>query len=161
VGTPGNNEKCDHTSVGILVWQNDRLLLVERNRFPFGFAPPSGHLDGDHSFEIAALRELKEEVNLSIINIKLIAEGKMNNKCRREEGDWHYWKIYSASVEGDIKAHPEEIKRVVMSNKEEIYMMTQRYEAYFSNKISEEEWQANPGLEPVWYEWFKILEATQ
>jgi len=31
-------------------WQNDKLLLIERKKFPFGFAPPAGHVDGDADF---------------------------------------------------------------------------------------------------------------
>ena len=47
--------KCDHTSVGILVWKDSKLLLIERKNFQFGFAPPAGHLDGDF-YEEAAKR---------------------------------------------------------------------------------------------------------
>lgn len=35
---------CDHTSVGMFVWRGGKLLLIERAKFPFGFAVPAGHL---------------------------------------------------------------------------------------------------------------------
>ena len=38
-------KKCDHTSVGMLVWKNKKILLIERKKAPFGFAPPAGHVD--------------------------------------------------------------------------------------------------------------------
>ena len=73
---------CDHRSVGILVWHNKRLLLIERKNFPFGFAPPAGHVDENKSFEEAAKRELKEEVGLQIRKMKLLLEKKMNNSIK-------------------------------------------------------------------------------
>jgi len=77
---------CDHTSVGIIVRQGDKFLLIERMKFPFGFAPPAGHVDGDESFEIAARRELTEEVGLEAVSIKLLFEGRKENVCRRHDG---------------------------------------------------------------------------
>lgn len=60
-------KKCDNKSVGMLVWRDGSLLLIERRKPPFGFAPPAGHIDGDDSFEESAKRELKEEVGLEMI----------------------------------------------------------------------------------------------
>jgi ADP-ribose pyrophosphatase YjhB (NUDIX family) len=86
----------------VLVWRNDKLLLIERKRFPFGFAPVSGHIDKHGGFEQAAKNELKEEVGLDVLNLKLIEEGRKENSCRRG-GNWHYWKIYEAEAIGEIK----------------------------------------------------------
>lgn len=36
---------CNHTSAGVIVRQHDRLLLLERKKFPVGFACPAGHYD--------------------------------------------------------------------------------------------------------------------
>jgi ADP-ribose pyrophosphatase YjhB (NUDIX family) len=93
---------CDHTSVGMLVWRDGNLLLIERARFPVGFAVPAGHVDGDQTFEEAVRRELKEEVGLDATDVVLIKEGRKKNPCRREGGAWHYWKIYQVTVSGDI-----------------------------------------------------------
>ena len=94
---------CDHKSVGMLVWRNGNLLLIERRKPPFGFAPPAGHIDGDNSFEEAAKRELREEVGLKVKNIELLIEGRKDNVCRREDGSWHYWKIYKIEANGEVK----------------------------------------------------------
>lgn len=75
---------CDHTSVGMFVYKGDKLLLIERKKFPFGFAVPAGHVDNDHDFETAALRELKEEVGLDGVTLTKIYEGRRDNPCRRE-----------------------------------------------------------------------------
>ena len=150
-------KKCDHTSVGILVWRDGKLLLIERKKFPFGFAPPAGHLDGRQSFEVAAKEELQEEVGLRIKDLQLIFEGRKDNPCRRKGGTWHYWKIYNAEVEGEIKRSQEETKQAGWHSKEQIEDLARRTEQYLAGKISEGEWQNFTGIEPVWYEWFKEI----
>ena len=78
---------CDHKSVGMIVRKDDNILLIERRKKPFGFAPPAGHIDGDKTFEESAVRELKEEVGLAATSIKLLIEGRKENHCRR--GRWN------------------------------------------------------------------------
>ena len=56
---------CDHTSVGVLIHNdNNELLLIERGTFPFGMAAPAGHVDQHDSCEEAAIAEVREEVGL-------------------------------------------------------------------------------------------------
>lgn len=90
---------CDHKSVGILVWRKEKLLLIERKKPPYGWAPPAGHVDDFGSYEAAANAELREEVGLKALQIELIAEGRKENWCRRG-GKWHYWKIFVAKTAG-------------------------------------------------------------
>jgi ADP-ribose pyrophosphatase YjhB (NUDIX family) len=149
-------KKCDHTSIGILVWQDSNLLLIERKKFPFGFGPPAGHCDGD-DFETAARRELEEEVGLKATSLRLVAEGRRNNPCRRPEGTWHHWKIYQAEAEGEVQRSLEETKQTGWYPKEQLEDLARRTEQYLAGKISEEEWQKSPGIEPVWYQWMKEL----
>jgi len=148
---------CDHKSVGMLVYKGDQLLLIERGRFPFGFAVPAGHVDADPTFEESAVRELKEEVGLDTKSIKLLLEGRKENKCRREDGSWHYWKIYQIEAEGEIDRSMEETKQAGWYGTDEIKLLAEKTEKYLRKEISEEEWNENPGLEAVMYEWFKEL----
>jgi ADP-ribose pyrophosphatase YjhB (NUDIX family) len=104
---------CDHTSVGMIVWKDKKLLLIERKKIPFGFAPPAGHVDGDTSFESAAIRELKEETGLSTSSMQLLTEGRKDLSCRRLNGDWHYWKIYKMKVDGEIEMNVNETKKII------------------------------------------------
>lgn len=149
---------CDHTSVGMLVWREDKLLLIERARFPFGFSIPAGHVDGDATFEEAARRELKEEVGLEAEELKLIKEGRKENTCRRGDGTWHHWKLYQVTASGEVQPSKDEAKRAGWYTKTQVKELSQRNEQFLSQEISEEEWLRNPGLEPVMYEWFKELE---
>ncbi len=148
---------CDHKSVGMLVWQNEKLLLIERKKPPFGLAPPAGHVDSDSSYKEAAKRELKEEVGLDMQDIMLLIEGRKENFCRRKNGNWHYWKIYKIEAMGEIKRSEEETKQVNFYTKEEINVMVNKTKKYLQGEISEDNWEKSPGLEPVWYEWLKEL----
>jgi ADP-ribose pyrophosphatase YjhB (NUDIX family) len=152
-------KNCDNTSVGIVVYNTDgKLLLIERKKFPPGFALPAGHVDADKSYEDAARRELQEETGLIAKKLELVGEGRKENKCRRPGGDWHYWKIYKAEVEGAIKKNEDETKGIDWFSPEQIKRLAERTEDYLYQKISEDEWVLKPGLEPVMYEWFKELQ---
>lgn len=148
---------CDNTSVGMLVYREGKLLLIERKKYPFGFAPPAGHVDGGGSFEMAAKRELKEEAGLDAVKQELLAEGRKDNQCRRKGGDWHYWKIYRVETEGPVERSREETKQAGFYSKEDLRKMAERTEEYLTGSISEEDWGKSPGIEPVWTEWLKEL----
>ena len=152
---------CDHKSVGMLIRKGGKILLIERKRPIFGFAPPAGHVDNKGSFENAAKEEVEEEVGLTPKKIKLIIEGKKNNPCRRKDGTWHYWKIYQVEAEGEIKRSEEETKQADWFSNNQINSLAKRTQKYLAGKISEEEWQKSPGLEPVWFEWFKELKILK
>jgi len=150
-------KSCDHKSVGMLVWQSGKLLLIERGKPPFGFAPPAGHVDDDTLFEEAAGRELREEVGLESKELQLLTEGRKDNHCRREGGSWHYWKIYNVEASGDINRSKNETKGVDFYDLETLQSLAKRTEKYLKGDIPDSDWEKSPGLEPVWYEWFKEL----
>lgn len=145
---------CDHTSVGMLVYKGNKILLIERKKYPFGFATPAGHVDDKGTYENAAREELEEEVGLKAKSLKLIKEGKKNNPCRRQGSSWHYWKIYKVEVEGKLKPSKDETKQAGWYTRKQIEKLAKKTEQYLAGKILESEWQASPGLEPVWYQWF-------
>ncbi len=151
-------KKCDNNSVGMLVWRDGGLLLIERKNQPFGFAPPAGHLDDDNSFEESAQRELKEEVGLDTNGIKLLVEGRKENLCRREGGSWHYWKIYQVETIGELKRSEAETKQADFYTKDDLHLLATKTEKYLRGDIKQDEWEKSPGLEPVWYEWLRALQ---
>jgi ADP-ribose pyrophosphatase YjhB (NUDIX family) len=147
---------CDHTSVGMVVIRDGKILLNERMKYPFGYAPAAGHVDahetGDESYEASAVRELWEEVGLTAVSLELVYEGRKENRCRREGGSWHYWKVYRVEVEGEVNRSLDETKNVGWYDIEEINALAGKTTDYLNGEISEEEWQAHPGLETVWYD---------
>ena len=130
-------QPCDHKSVGILVFNGSRLLLIDRKRQPLGWAPPAGHVDESASFEDAARRELFEEVGLTAIDLRLVADTRRNNTCRRG-GKWHHWKIYVARTTGSVQLSRDETKGFGWFLPEEI-------DALIASDL----------LEPVWHKWLK------
>ncbi len=129
-------EPCNHTSVGMLVERDGKILIIERKIFPLTYALPAGHVDEGESYEHAAVRELKEEVGLDAEKVELIAEGKIENPCSRPGGTWHEWKVYKINASGKIKRSEEETKQVLWLTKEEIHNLPP------------------PGFEPIMYEWY-------
>lgn len=150
--------KCDHTSVGVLVWKDSKLLLIERRKTPFGFAPPSGHLDGK-SYEEAAKQEVLEEVGLNVVKLKFLHEERAEKACRRKGGNWHNWRIYEAKVTGTVKRSLVETKQVGWYDVKEIKKLASRTKDYRDGKISDGKWEAKPGIESVWYDWFRELQV--
>lgn len=148
---------CDHTSVGVLVWQTGKLLMIERRKRPFGISPPSGHVDEHGSFEDAARNELKEEVGLAATKLTLVRSGAHANPCRRTDGNWHYWRIFEAEASGALEPSEGETKGARWYNLAEMALLLQRTREYQAGRISETEWQAQPGIEPVWREIFEEL----
>lgn len=141
----------------MLVWRDGSLLLIERKKPPFGFAPPAGHIDEDNSFEESAKRELKEEVGLNATNIELLVEGRKENPCRREGGAWHYWKIYKIEADGEVKRSEDETKQADFYTGDKLLLLGNKTQKYLRGEVKQDDWEKSPGLEPVWYEWLKEL----
>ncbi len=152
---------CDNKSVGVIIINEDKeILLIERKKFPLGFAAPSGHIDDFDGPEACAKGEVREEVGLTILRLNLVLEETKHNPCRREGGGHHRWWIYDAEVDGVVEGSEDETKQVVWCNSEKINELMYRTKAYQLGEISEKEWENNPGLELVWYEFFKQLKIT-
>ncbi len=166
---------CDHTSVGIIARDDQgSILLIERMKFPFGWAPPSGHCDG-LSYPVACFKEFQEETGLSVVGAPKPVIPKNSRKdyvCRRG-GQYHHWQILEVRWRGEIKPSESETKNACWCSLDEIILLARKTEEYLQSlklaatlqkelevgmvKLIEVNWQANPGLEPVWYEFFKEL----
>ena len=53
-------------TVDVLIYQNDRILLIKRKNPPFGWALPGGFIDAGEKAEQAAIREAREETSLEV-----------------------------------------------------------------------------------------------
>ncbi len=163
---------CDHTSVGVIIREIDgRILAIKRRNYLQAVALPAGHLDGD-SFEAGLLREVEEEVGISVDKHNLVFEGWLDNPCKRTDGTHHQWKVYGATRwHGQMRAGSD-AKEAFWISKPELQEYASRTE-YFMKKYGigfgevarltcaifgnpadpqvDPEWAASPGLEPVWY----------
>jgi ADP-ribose pyrophosphatase YjhB (NUDIX family) len=146
---------CNHTSAGIILLSPDKqsLFIQRRQKFPWGWACPAGHVDEGETYIRAAIRELKEETGLAAgDDIHLVLEADVDNQCRRPNGSWHHWRVYQASASGLVIENQEEAQGAGWYPLTKVQELARRTEAYRAGQISDEEWQVEPGLEGVWYD---------
>lgn len=58
-------------TVDCIIEKDNKVLLISRKNYPFGYALPGGFVDYGESVEQAVIREAKEETNLDIAEPKL------------------------------------------------------------------------------------------
>jgi len=152
---------CDHKSVGVIITnEQGAILLIERKKYPFGFAPPAGHVDEFLSPEDCARGEVFEEVGLTVDSLTLLWEGEKHNSCRREDGTRHYWWVYQATVTGEIERSEEETKQVGWHTSQEVQELLQKTQAYKEQSLSDVQWEQSPGIELVWADLFEDSNLT-
>lgn len=147
---------CDHKSVGVVI-ENDerRILLIQRGRYPIGFAPPAGHIDDHGSSVQAAVNETAEEVGLQLtpaaLKITSIRARRVHNPCRRPGGSYHDWWVYhTTSFGGILRPSPNEVKIAGWYDRKQMQGLADRTQAYLAGRLPAAEWKVSPGLEPVW-----------
>lgn len=153
---------CDNASVGIIVADLGMLLLIERGTAPAGLAPVAGHVFDDHaSYDDAARAELSDELGLTATSLELLGGGWRNNRCRRaagERGIGHQWQIFGATTAEDyVQPSAREVRSVRWLDPAQIVTASRRTLDYARDRITPEEWEADPGIEPVWVRWFHVL----
>jgi ADP-ribose pyrophosphatase YjhB (NUDIX family) len=144
---------CNNTSVGVIVARDDplRLLLIERRQFPYGFAPPAGHVDPGEDYPDAAVRELREEVGLVATDLWMVLRTRRDNRCRRPGGCHHEWQVYGATALGiPMRGDRGEVLSLLWADKGTLHALAAVTRHYLAGGISEDDWRRSPGLEPVW-----------
>lgn len=164
---------CDNKSVGIVVWKDDKLLMIERKKYNPGFAIPAGHQDGDDS-RTTAIKELSEEVGLFAEDLKEEFIETFQNTCKRENGTHHQWTIFiTEKYSGEIKTSEDEVKNYVWVDEKTFMVLLEKLEEFVKEQNLElrlenlveitkrtnesDSWKESPGLEPVMYFIFEKL----
>lgn len=57
---------CPPIAADVIAEIGDRIVLIERKNFPFGWALPGGFVEFGETVEQAAIREAKEETSLDV-----------------------------------------------------------------------------------------------
>lgn len=111
-------------SIVIIKNKDGKILLQERD-YPEGvWSFPGGMAELGESCEETAIREVKEETNLLVKNLKLfgVYSGK-NYKCRAKNGDEWYVTVIAYMTEdysGELKINDSESKQLVWLGKDEL-----------------------------------------
>src|SRR3989338_10969839 len=109
-----------HLSVGAVIKNKNKYLIINRNLYPPGYASVAGHVNKGEKPEQALEREVKEETNYKILSKKLlfhqIIEG---NECRTGFTK-HEWHLYECKCKGRLKLLKREEKSIKYLTKEEI-----------------------------------------
>jgi ADP-ribose pyrophosphatase YjhB (NUDIX family) len=150
---------CDNSSVGVIITRRDgRFLIFDRNTFPMGAAPVAGHVFDEHTdYECAAYSEVAEEVGLKITALTHVTKGWRGNCCRRPPGPrgvGHEWVVFAANVTGDLRPSHRETRNVRWLTATELKTLAERTVSYARGSLSDAEFSAVPGIEPVWVAWF-------
>ncbi len=154
---------CDHKSVGVIVTDPQyRFLLLTRAKPPVGRAPIAGHVDEHGGFVLAGIAEAEEEAGLIIAKMELVAEGHLPNVCRRPPShpthDGHDWMIYHAHVGSpSVRFSEDETRGGDWYTKDELQDLTRRTAEWATGQLSDADYVADPGLEPVWVTWMHRL----
>jgi 8-oxo-dGTP pyrophosphatase MutT (NUDIX family) len=153
---------CDHRSVGVIIRNTEgKHLLLTRAKPPAGRAPVAGHVDEHGTFNQAAVAEAWEEAGLSLGELTLVDNAVMANICRRppshETHDGHHWIVYETLVtDTSTTFSADETRGGDWYAEAELQALADRTADYAAGRISEAEWQQDPGLEPVWVELLQV-----
>ncbi|MFI1226183.1 MULTISPECIES: NUDIX hydrolase [Streptomyces] len=154
---------CDNTSVGILITDHQgRYLVFDRATLPHGTAPAAGHNDDHGSPEDAARAEVEEELGLTVTGLTRITGGWRENRCRRlpgARGTGHDWTVFHAAVTGELVPSARETKNVRWIDSDALQELTDRTVAHAQGRMSGAEFEAAPGIEPVWIQWLVDVAA--
>ncbi|MEU0821733.1 NUDIX hydrolase [Streptomyces mirabilis] len=158
---PGSRESfCDHTSVGVLISSPSGLLVFDRVTPPAGLAPVAGHVDQHGGPEQAARDEVTEEVGLTVTRLHLLLDQWRPNRCRRTPTGpvGHRWRIFQAEVSGSLRPSAREVRDPRWVHPEQLREHALRTASYADGHLSREEFEREPGLEPVWCRFLHDLE---
>ncbi|MFB6207988.1 MAG: NUDIX hydrolase [Candidatus Nanohaloarchaea archaeon] len=96
-----------HVSVGVIVTSGEKVLLLERRKYPYQHTIPAGHLKRDEEPGEGAIRELREETGIEIVDESLNrmeeAEGVLADPCRRGE-QYHRWFFFHKELGREAEA---------------------------------------------------------
>lgn len=89
-----------HVSVGAVIKKGDKVLLINRRKFPFAYTIPAGHLEKGESPEECIKREVEEETGLVIVNFELISHYEPIYDPCKGGVDYHEWYLFGAAYPG-------------------------------------------------------------
>lgn len=148
---------CCGTSIGVIITDAaGRLLMIERGWYPVGIAPVAGHIADAHTDATSALvAEVSEEVGLTVASYRIGAEDFwLPNLCASPPAPipGHRWVLGMATVTGELAPDPTETKGARYYVPGEAEALVERTLSLGRDEITDAQFAAEPGMEPVWIE---------
>lgn len=122
-----------HFSVGAIIEQGGKYLLIDRNVPPLGFASIAGHIDEGYTEVETLVKEVREESGLTIEHYRLLYEERLDWNWCSQGAEQHHWYVFFCRVSGEVRCNPREVKSIGWYTPDEIQSLQ---------------------LEPVWEYWF-------
>lgn len=126
----------NHQSVGAIIESRGKYLLIDRQKFPFGYAGIAGHIKREETPRKALAREIKEESNLKLKKAKLLIHEFVEWNICSKGIRGHDWYVYKCECQGKAVRNPKEAKTLGWYDVKEVKSLK---------------------LEKVWHYWFKKL----
>jgi len=108
--------KTPFLTVDGIIFYKGKIVLVNRNFAPMGLALPGGFVNYGETVEAAVIREIKEETNLDLINLK---QFKVYSDPSRDLRMHTCSVVFSADGFGELKAG-DDAKEVVLYDYKDI-----------------------------------------
>lgn len=102
------------TSTAIILYSEDRILLIKRNTKPFlGYwGLPGGRMDPGETIEQTVLREVKEETGLGVKIVSVVGEYVEKGVKDDIEYDYYPTCFVVEPVDGELKKQDSEIQEM-------------------------------------------------
>ena len=148
-------------AIGILVWDDqDNLLLLENESYPWGFAPPTTIAKAGSKPEKVA-DNLLQQLGIKVHNLDKIHDDTEDSAEHRRNGTYYQWIIYEASFGNQHKGVTEEEPKAAWVNSRRLQWLADRTKAYQEDQISDQNWEESPGLEQAWHDWLTYLDYVK
>lgn len=146
---------CDNKSVGMILKNSEgKYLVILRKTSPKVYACPASHVDVHGGSVEIAKEELPKEAGISDVKLSLVLQKDYPNPCSRG-GKHHLWSVFEGIYDGPIS--DSDAGKVSWKTAEEIKELSERTEMHREGKISQDDYEKDPGFEDVWINIFRDL----
>ena len=104
-----------HFSVGALIRDGAKFLIIKRRVWPYKYGLPAGHVDVGESREQALVREVGEELGVTPFDVQMLAHESnlVGDKCRKG-ADVHDWTLFGCAADNSaIVNNSDEAERLL------------------------------------------------
>lgn len=95
--TTKENGLVKHITIGAVIKSYNKILFIDRKKFPFGLCLPTGHLYQNETLEDALRKKVLEKTGYEVKSQKLILHETIGDQCK-DGAELHEWYLYECKV---------------------------------------------------------------